>query len=167
VGVGICGHFCLSPVRLYQLQSIIFASVSDLSGRTFVDCEIHKVSAVSVEERNVAFETVEIVSLVLMRSHWFHISFFHRAQFRATMLKSVPCFPASTTVFLIQLLNSGRNCHAIILCIVVPAYVVTISIAAFAGCNLPNTPRSHFGVVGRFVLDFSGKTLIRYFGSDI
>jgi hypothetical protein len=54
--------------------------------------------------------------------------------------------------------------------IVIPASVTTISGLAFACSSIENISiqegNSHFQVLGQFLLDFRGRSLIRYFGSD-
>jgi hypothetical protein len=53
----------------------------------------------------------------------------------------------------------------------IPASVTTISALAFSDCHLESLHveegNSHFRVLGKFLLDFSGKLLIQYFGSDL
>jgi hypothetical protein len=54
--------------------------------------------------------------------------------------------------------------------IIIPASVTTNSGSAFIGCHLENIyieeGNSNFRVHDQFLLDFSGRSLIRYFGCE-
>jgi hypothetical protein len=167
--------------RCLALKSIIIpASVSDLSIMAFSCSGIDNIAAISIEEANENFQIsgdciVDINSVRLV--HYFgssstatlnrDIEILGRTSFAFASLSDLRFESGSRLSRMLDL--AFANCNSL-RSIVIPSSVTTISGATFALSRIQSIyvdeGNSHFHVIGQFLLDFSGKSVIRYFGSD-
>jgi hypothetical protein len=165
-----------------KLKSIIIpASVSVLSGRAFVSSGITNISGLSMEYGNGNLKIwgdciVDINGVVLVT--YFGSESKEILTGESEVLNSHFCndtalvnarFEAGSKVRRI-LPDAFLECQSL-QSIVIPASVTNLSGNAFCGCPKLNrisvqAGNLHLGVVGPFLLDYSGRSLIRYFGSD-
>jgi hypothetical protein len=165
-----------------ELKSIVIpASVSRLADGAFLRSGIQNTSSVYIEAGNenltiagdsiVDLNGVQLVTYfgssemeVLSRD----IEIINPQVFANPNLVDLSFEPGSKLSRILDLAffqcTSLRSIH-------IPASVTTMSGSVFTYCNLENicieAGNRHFQVIGKFLLDFHGKSLIRYFGSEL
>jgi hypothetical protein len=166
-----------------ELKSInIPASVSDLSGQAFNGSGIQSVSAISIEEGNInlkiAGDCIVDISGVRLISY-FGSSSDVTLSGDIEILGVGSCQNAAFRELrfergskLSRILDEAFWACKFLRSIIIPASVTTISGQAFPWNRhgwiqsiSVEEGSSHFGVIDHFLLDFSGKSLIHYFGS--
>jgi hypothetical protein len=178
-------HLNLIGDRAFQhcgaLRSIIIpASVSNLSSMAFLFSGIDSIDAISIEEGN---ENFKISGDCIVDINGIRLVSYFGSSSTAILNRGIEIIGFASCAFssfsdlrfesgsrLSRILGIAfANCDSLA-SIVIPSSVTTISGGTFALSKIRNVyiteGNSHFQVVGQFLLDFSGKSLIRYFGSD-